>query len=203
MFTGLIEETGKVVEVENSGEGKRIAVEADEIVEDVSVGDSISVSGACLTVESFSEKNLTFFLAEETLDKTWFSDVSAGDELNLERSLKAGDRMGGHQVQGHVEAVAEVLEVERAGSADCSEGWNMKFGLPQQIQNYVVKKGFVTVEGISLTTTEVTDESFSVTIIPETWNVTNLSEKAEGDKVNLESDPIGRYVEKMLDAREG
>lgn len=198
MFTGLVEETGKVVGVENSGEGKRITVEADEVVEDVSVGDSISVSGACLTVESFSEENLTFFLAEETLEKTWFSQVSAGDELNLERSLKAGDRMGGHQVQGHVEAVAEVLEVE-----ELEEGWNVKFELPESIRNYVVEKGFITVEGISLTTTEVTDESFSVTIIPETWNVTNLSEKAEGDKVNLESDPIGRYVEKMLDAREG
>ena len=198
MFTGLAEETGKVVEVENSGEGKRITVEADEVVQDVSVGDSISVSGACLTVESFSEKNLTFFLAEETLDKTWFSQVSAGDELNLERSLKAGDRMGGHQVQGHVEAVAEVLRVE-----ELEEGWNIKIELPEKLQNYVVEKGFVTVEGISLTTTEVTEESFSVTIIPETWNVTNLSEKDEGDSVNLESDPIGRYVEKMLDAREG
>jgi riboflavin synthase len=197
MFTGLVEETGKVIEVENSGEGKRVTVEAEEVIQDVSVGDSISVSGACLTVESFSEENLTFFLAEETLDKTWFSRVSIGDELNLERSLKAGDRMGGHQVQGHVEAVAEVLNVE-----ELEEGWNMTFELPEEIGNYVVNKGFVTVEGISLTTTEVTEESLSVTIIPETWKVTNLSEKAEGDRVNLESDPIGRYVEKMLDARE-
>jgi riboflavin synthase len=198
MFTGLVEGTGKVVEVENSGEGKRITVEAEEVVEDVSVGDSISVSGACLTVESFSEENLTFFLAEETLEKTWFSGVSVGDELNLERSLKADDRMGGHQVQGHVEAVAEVLRVD-----ELEEGWNMKFELPESIRSYVVEKGFVTVEGISLTTTEVTEQSFSVTVIPETWNVTNLSDKAKGDRMNLESDPIGRYVEKMLDAHEG
>ncbi|QGA80315.1 riboflavin synthase [Candidatus Nanohalobium constans] len=193
MFTGLVEETGKIREVRETGEGKRITVEAEEVVEDVSKGDSISVSGACLTVEEFSDSTLDFFLAEETLDKTWFSDISEEDEVNLERSLKAGDRMGGHQVQGHVEAVAEVLEVE-----ELEEGWNMSFGLPESMSNYVVEKGFITVEGISLTTTEVTEDSFCVTIIPETWEVTNLSEKEEGDEVNLESDPIGRYVEKMV-----
>lgn len=194
MFTGLVEETGKVIEIEQEGEGKRITLEADKVVEDVSVGDSISVSGACLTVEEFDEDNIIFFLAEETLEKTWFSELEIGDEVNLERSLKAEDRMGGHQVQGHVEAVGKVLEVE-----ELEEGWNMIFELPESIQNYVVEKGFITVEGISLTTTEVTEDSFSITVIPETWNVTHLSEKNEGEMVNLESDPIGRYVEKMVE----
>jgi len=196
MFTGLVEETGKVTNIEKSGEGKTVTVSADKAVEDVSVGDSISISGACLTVEEFDDSSLSFFLAEESLEKTWFSNVSKGDEVNLERSLKAGDRMGGHQVQGHVEAVAEILDVE-----ELEEGWNMTFELPESLSNYVVQKGFITVEGISLTTTSVSEDSFSVTIIPETWNVTNLSDKGEGDLVNLESDPIGRYVEKMLDAR--
>jgi len=196
MFTGLVEETGEVTRVENSGEGKTVTVSADKAVENVSVGDSISISGACLTVEEFDDSSLSFFLAEESLEKTWFSNVSKGDEVNLERSLKAGDRMGGHQVQGHVEAVAEILDVE-----ELEEGWNMTFELPESLSNYVVQKGFITVEGISLTTTSVSEDSFSVTIIPETWNVTNLSDKGEGDLVNLESDPIGRYVEKMLDAR--
>jgi len=196
MFTGLVEETGKVTNIEKSGEGKTVTVSADKAVENVSVGDSISISGACLTVEEFDDSSLSFFLAEESLEKTWFSNVSKGDEVNLERSLKAGDRMGGHQVQGHVEAVAEILDVE-----ELEEGWNMTFELPESLSNYVVQKGFITVEGISLTTTSVSEDSFSVTIIPETWNVTNLSDKGEGDLVNLESDPIGRYVEKMLDAR--
>lgn len=195
MFTGLVEETGKVTNIENSGEGKRIILEAEEALNDVSVGDSISVSGACLTVEGVEEDSLSFFLAKETLEKTWFSDLSEGDELNLERSLKAGDRMGGHQVQGHVEAVAKILEVE-----ELEEGWNMKFKLPKKLRNYIVEKGFISVDGISLTTTEVSEDYFSVTIIPETWKVTNLTEKSEGSLVNLESDPIGRYVEKMLDA---
>lgn len=194
MFTGLVEETGKVTEIEQDGEGKRITIEADKVVEDVSIGDSISVSGACLTVEEFDEDNITFFLAEETLEKTWFSELETGEKVNLERSLKAGDRMGGHQVQGHIEAVGKVLEVE-----ELEEGWNMTFELPEKLRNYVVEKGFVTVEGISLTTTEITEDSFSITVIPETWDVTNLSEKKEGDMVNLESDPIGRYVEKMVD----
>jgi len=195
MFTGLVEETGKVTNIENSGEGKRIILEAEEALNDVSVGNSISVSGACLTVEGVEEDSLSFFLAKETLEKTWFSHLGHGDELNLERSLKAGDRMGGHQVQGHVEAVAKVLEVE-----ELEEGWNMKFKLPKKLRNYIVEKGFISVDGISLTTTEVSEDYFSVTIIPETWKVTNLTEKPEGSFVNLESDPIGRYVEKMLDA---
>lgn len=194
MFTGLVEETGKVTEIEQEGEGKRVTVEANEAVEDISVGDSISVSGACLTVEEFQDNEIIFFLAEETLEKTWFSEIGVGDELNLERSLKAEDRMGGHQVQGHIEAVGKVLEVE-----ELEEGWNMTFELSESIRNYVVEKGFIAVEGISLTTTEVTEDNFSITVIPETWNVTNLSEKNEGDPVNLESDPIGRYVEKMVE----
>ncbi len=194
MFTGLVEETGKIIDIQESGEGKRITLKAEKVVEDVSEGDSISVSGTCLTVESFSEDSLSFFLAEETLEKTWFSEIEEGSKLNLERSLKAEDRMGGHHVQGHVEAVGKVLEVE-----ELEEGWNMIFELPEKLQNHIVEKGFVTVEGISLTTTEVTENSFSITVIPETWSVTNLSKKKEGDLVNLESDPIGRYVEKIVE----
>jgi riboflavin synthase len=193
MFTGLVEETGKIQEITQKGESKRIKVSADEILEDLSEGDSISVSGACLTVDEFSKGSVCFFLAEETLEKTWFSNLSVGDYVNLERSLKVGDRMGGHQVQGHVEATGEIHEIE-----ELEEGWNMTFELPKHIQNYVVNKGYITVEGISLTVTEVDRDSFSVTVIPETWKVTNLSEKSVGDLVNLESDPVGRYVEKMV-----
>jgi riboflavin synthase len=192
MFTGLVEETGYVKDVEEAGEGKRIAVEADLAAEDVSVGDSISVSGACLTVEEFENHTLKFFLAEETLKRTWFSSIEEGDELNFERSLTPQDRMGGHYVQGHVDAVSKVRNVE-----ELDEGWNFTFSVPEKISQYIVEKGFITIEGISLTITEVKDYSFSVTIIPETWKVTNLSEKKEGDEVNIEADIMAKYAEKM------
>lgn len=192
MFTGLVENTAEIISIENTGEGKRVRMKADEF-KDVERGESVSVSGACLTVEGFGNGEAVFFLAEETLDKTWFKELETGDQVNIERALRADDRMGGHIVQGHVEAVGNVIEVE-----ELEEGWNMTFEKPAEIDNYIVNKGFITVEGISLTITEVTEESFSVTIIPETWKITNLSEKKEGDKINLETDIVAKYVEKMI-----
>ena len=192
MFTGLVENTAEVISIQDSGEGKRMILEAGEF-SDVEIGDSISISGACLTVEDFEEEKATFFLAEETLEKTWFDHLKIGDVVNLERSLRADDRMGGHIVQGHVEAVARVIDLE-----ELEEGWNMTFEKPEELEYYLVNKGFITVEGISLTVTEVDNDSFSVTIIPETWAVTNLSEKDEGSRVNLETDIIAKYVEKMI-----
>jgi riboflavin synthase len=191
MFTGLVEDTVEVKNIQDAGEGKRILLETSELLEDNEVGASISVSGACLTIEEFRDNGVIFFLAEETLDKTWFSQMKEGDKLNLEDSLTPQDKMGGHYVQGHVDTTAEVLEVE-----ELEEGWNMTFSLPEEISQYVVQKGFITVEGISLTVAEITDESFTVTVIPETWNVTNLSEKKKGDKVNLEADIMAKYAEK-------
>ena len=197
MFTGLIQETGKVTEIKEAGEGKRIVIETERFFDDDTEGDSISVSGACLTIEKFTETGAEFFLAEETLEKTWFSDLEEGNHLNLEKALRAQDRMGGHIVQGHVEAYVIVTEIE-----ELEEGWNMTFRMPEGLENYIVNKGFIAVEGISLTVTEVTEEKFSVTIIPETWDETNLSEKKEGDLVNIETDVMARYAEKMIENRE-
>lgn len=194
MFTGLVQETGEIIDIREAGEGKRITVETDGFFKEDETGDSISISGACLTIESNDEDYADFFLAEETLDKTWFSELVEGDNVNLEKSLKAEDRMGGHVVQGHVEAYVEVSDVE-----ELEEGWNMTFKMPEGLENYIVSKGFIAVEGISLTLTEVTNEFFSITIIPETWHETNLSEKKEGDQVNIETDIMARYAEKMLD----
>ncbi|MFB6116673.1 MAG: riboflavin synthase [Candidatus Nanosalina sp.] len=191
MFTGIVEETVTVIETMGAGEGKRIRVTRPETVKKLSEGESISLSGTCLTVEKFNSESISFFLAEETLEKTWFSEISEGEELNFERSLKPDDRIGGHIVQGHVETTAEVLEVE-----ELEEGWNLKFEKPKELENLLVHKGFIAVEGISLTVTEVDEESFSATIIPETWNRTNLSGKTEGDPVNLEPDMMAKYVEK-------
>lgn len=197
MFTGLVQATGKVKELREAGEGLRIHLEAGRFFDDDHVGDSINISGACLTIESFRENGAEFFLAEETLEKTWFSELSEGDTVNLEKALKAEDRMGGHIVQGHVEAYVEIEQIE-----ELEQGWNMTFEVPEGLENYIVNKGFIAVEGISLTVTEVGEESFSVTVIPETWKQTNLSEKKEGDPVNIETDVMARYAEKMIDREE-
>lgn len=197
MFTGIVEGTVLVKDVEEAGEGKRISVERPEFLQGVSEGESISVSGVCLTLEEFDEESISFFLAEETLEKTWFSEISGGDELNIEKSLTPEDSMGGHIVQGHVETPAEILEIE-----ELEEGWNFKFEKPEDLENLLVHKGFVAVEGISLTVTKIDDRSFSVTVIPETWERTNFSGKKEGDQVNLEPDMMAKYVQKNLEKRE-
>lgn len=194
MFTGIIEETVRVKDVEDAGEGKRIHINRPDDFKNISSGESICLCGACLTVESFDSSKMNFFLAEETLEKTWFSSVSEGDEVNLERSLKPEDRMSGHIVQGHVEQTTHILKVE-----ELEEGWNFKFEKPDNLENLLVHKGFVTIEGISLTVTEIKPESFSVTVIPETWKRSNLSEKEEGDKVNIEPDMMAKYVQKNLE----
>ena len=197
MFTGIVEATAQVKDIEDAGEGKRFSVTRPETLEEVSEGESISLSGTCLTVEEFDSNTISFFLAEETLEKTWFSEISEGDLLNFERSLTPEDRMGGHIVQGHVETSAEIFQVE-----ELEEGWNFRFEKPEELEKLLVKKGFVAVEGISLTVTEIDEKSFSVTVIPETWKRTNFSEKTEGDRVNLEPDMMAKYVQKNLEKRE-
>lgn len=197
MFTGIVEGKAKVREVHESGEGKRIFVTRPESLSDISEGESISLSGTCLTVESFQDNSVKFFLAEETLEKTWFDEVKAEDELNIEKSLSPEDRMGGHIVQGHVETSVKILNIE-----ELEKGWNFMFEKPDELEKLLVEKGFIAVEGISLTVTSVSENSFSVTIIPETWDRTNLSEKGEGQKVNIEPDMMAKYVQKNLENRE-
>ena len=191
MFTGLVEDIVEVKDIEEAGEGRRVLLESHEVFDDNKVGASISVSGACLTIEEFKDNGVIFFLAEETLEKTWFSELVEGNQLNIEDSLTPTDKMGGHYVQGHVDTTAEVLEIE-----ELEEGWNISFSIPEEIDQYIVQKGFIAVEGISLTVAEIDEESFTVTIIPETWNTTNLSEKEVGEKVNLEADIMAKYAEK-------
>ncbi len=191
MFTGLVEDTVEVKNIEEAGEGRRVLLDNHEVFDDNEVGASISVSGACLTIEEFKDNGVIFFLAKETIEKTWFSELVEGDKLNIEDSLTPTDKMGGHYVQGHVDTTAEVLEIE-----ELEEGWNIRFSIPEEINQYIVQKGFIAVEGISLTVAEIDEESFTVTIIPETWNATNLSEKEIGEKVNLEADIMAKYAEK-------
>jgi len=197
MFTGIIEEKSSVKEIVDAGEGVRILISRPEAFKDVSTGESICLSGTCLTVEEFNSDVLGFFLAEETLKMTWFDKLNEGDIINLERSMKVGERLSGHIVQGHVESTAEILEIE-----ELEEGWNMTFNTPEKIGDLIVYKGYIGVEGISLTVTEVEHDFFSVTVIPETWKRTNLSGKSVGDRVNIETDMMGKYAEKILRERE-
>ncbi|MFC6836621.1 riboflavin synthase [Halomarina ordinaria] len=195
MFTGIVEETGAVVDVRTDTEGKRIRV-ASSFADALDHGESISVSGACLTVEDVDGDGFELFLSRETLDRTYLDDLEPGDEVNLERAMPADGRFDGHLVQGHVDGTATVTRVERVG-----DDWTFGFSLPPSLARYVVEKGSITVDGISLTVADLTPEEFTVAIIPATYDLTNLSGKEPGDPVHVEVDVLAKYVERMV--REG
>ncbi|MFT4923757.1 MAG: riboflavin synthase [Haloarculaceae archaeon] len=194
MFTGIVEETGEVLAVEDDEDGRRLRV--GTTFDGLSEGQSISVSGACLTVEDYGEDWFSLFLADETLDRTYLGSLAVGDEVNLERALPADGRLDGHFVQGHVDATAELLEYEQVG-----EDWTYAFSVPPELERYVVEKGSIALDGISLTVADCEDETFSVAVIPETYDLTTLSEKSVGDPVHLEVDVIAKYVENLLGDR--
>ena len=192
MFTGIVEETGEVLAVEETDEGKRLRLSTT--FDGLQGGQSISVSGACLTVEAFGDDYFEVFTATETLDRTYLGDLGEGDAVNLERALPADGRFDGHFVQGHVDATAAVTGIERLG-----DDWEFRFELPDELAPYVVEKGSITVDGISLTVAAHDDEAFAVAIIPETYEITTLSEKSVGDPVHLEVDVIAKYVESLVE----
>jgi riboflavin synthase len=192
MFTGIVEETGEIVDVTRSDEGRRLRIATS--FDGLSQGASISVSGACLTVEAFGDGWFSVFLATETLDRTYLGDLAVGDQVNLERAMAAGDRFDGHVVQGHVDGTAEVVGVKRIG-----DDWQFTFSLPDALAGYVVEKGSISVDGISLTVAALDGEQFAVAIIPETYDVTTLSEKSAGDPVHLEVDVVAKYVESLVE----
>ena len=193
MFTGIIEELGKVQSIEERGENARIVVEAHTVVEGTNHGDSIAVNGVCLTALDLQQDSFAADVSKETLSRSTLGSLKPGSAVNLERSVTPATRLGGHIVQGHVDARGELLSVE-----DHGESWTVRFGFPREVARYLVFKGSVAVEGISLTIAELTDGYFEVAIIPKTWEVTNLSRLQVGDRVNLEVDVIGKYVERLL-----
>lgn len=192
MFTGIVEETVEVTDITETAEGKRLTLSTT--FDGLSVGQSISVSGACLTVEEFGADYFEVFTATETLEKTYLGELEIGDVVNLERALPADGRFDGHFVQGHVDATATVTDIERLG-----DDWEFTFELPADLAPYVVDKGSITVDGISLTVAAQDGEEFAVAIIPETYNITTLSEKSVGDPVHLEVDVIAKYVESLTE----
>ncbi|QLG29130.1 riboflavin synthase [Halorarum halophilum] len=200
MFTGIVETTGEVLAREETEDGVRLRVGVDGF-DDLHHGQSISVSGVCLTVEAFGEDGadggggwFETFLAAETVAKTYLGELREGDAVNLERALAADGRFDGHVVQGHVDTTTRVTAVEEVG-----EDWRFSFALPPEYAKYVVDKGSVTLDGISLTVADRRPDEFDVAVIPATYDLTNLSGKDPGDPVHLEVDVVAKYVENMLE----
>lgn len=194
MFSGIVEELGRVKAIDRKeGGGARMTVAAPVLGVEAGIGHSISVSGVCLTVEAIDGADLGFDLSEETLRVTALGGLGAGDSVNLELSLKVGDRIGGHFVSGHVDEVGEI--VSRRDEGDCTV-FQIKAGAG--IRDLLVDRGSVTIDGISLTVTKVLPEAFEVVIIPHTAKMTTLGFKTVGDQVNLEADMIGKYVAKLV-----
>jgi riboflavin synthase len=184
MFTGIVEELGRV----RSRDGGRFTFEAALVLEDAKIGDSIAVNGCCLTVVESGDGWWSADAVDETLSRTNLGDLQPGDPVNFERPVRASDRLGGHIVQGHVDAVGEIIEPAP----------NLKVSLPRDLSRYVVEKGSITVDGCSLTVVEALDDAFTIALIPHTTDVTTLGSKRAGDKVNLEVDLVAKYVERLL-----
>jgi len=197
MFTGIIEELGTVVRLTDTGaDSVLLAVRGPVVTSDARHGDSIAVNGVCLTVVDVADGVFTADVMGETLRRSSLGVLRPDDPVNLERAATLGSRLGGHLVQGHVDGVGEIRSREPA------EQWEtVRFALPSEIARYVVEKGSITVDGVSLTVTEVTDDSFAVGLIPTTLKLTTLGHKRVGDPVNLEVDVLAKYVERLLGAR--
>lgn len=193
MFTGIIEDTGRVKSIEKRGAFGRITVETALSLKDVKTGDSIAVNGACLTATSISGKSFSADITEESLNVTTLGGLKSGDPVNLELALTLSKPLGGHLVTGHVDGVGVIRKKTSSG-----ENLVIEVAAPQGVLAQVVKKGSITVEGISLTVAELLADGFTVAIIPHTLSMTTLLSKGEGSRVNLETDLIGKYVEKFL-----
>lgn len=196
MFTGIIEELGSVRSIEERGDNARIVISARIVTEGTNHGDSISVNGVCLTALDVHPDSFAADVSMETLARSTLGSLRPGTPVNLERAVTPATRLGGHIVQGHVDARGQLAKVE-----DHGESWTVRFTYPKDIGRYLVFKGSVAVEGISLTIAGLTNDYFEVAIIPKTWEVTNLSHLKPGDDVNLEVDVIAKYVERLLEAR--
>src|SRR6476620_6754090 len=193
MFTGIIEALGSVRIIEERGENARIVIDARVVTEGTQHGDSIAVNGVCLTALDIQPDSFAADVSRETLQRSTLGRLRPGAPVNLERAVTPATRLGGHIVQGHVDGRGRFL-----GGGHHGESWTVRIEYPKEIGRYLVFKGSVAVEGISLTIAALTDDYFEIAIIPKTWEVTNLSHLKPGDEVNLEVDIIGKYVEKLL-----
>ena len=196
MFTGIVEELGRVKAIEPQADALRLTIEGPLVVSDASRGDSIAVCGACLTVVEHDATSFTADVMQETLNLTSLAGIKVGDPVNLERAMTAATRFGGHVVQGHVDGVGEII------SRTPSENWELvQVRIPKQLMKYIVLKGSITIDGVSLTVNEVGADFIGLSLIPETLKLTTLGSKQPGDKVNVEADVMAKHIERLLEAR--
>jgi riboflavin synthase len=196
MFTGIVRELGRVVSAEGDIGGLALVAEAPESASELAVGDSISINGCCLTAESVEGSRISMHAMPETLARSTLGRLSAGDGVNVEPAVRVGDPLGGHYVQGHVDAVGRVQSVEAEG-----DGLRVFFEAPDDVLRYCVEKCSITVDGVSLTVAELGREEFAVALVPHTLEATTLSALVPGQGVNLEADVLAKYVERLLGAR--
>lgn len=198
MFTGIVEELGRVAAIEPQTDAIRLTIEGSLAVSDAHRGDSISVNGVCLTAIELEGNTFTADVMRETLNRTALGSLNTGDPVNLERAMNAATRFGGHVVQGHVDGVGEII------SREPSDNWEwVRIQIPVELSKYVVLKGSITIDGVSLTVNELSDDFVGVSLIPETLRLTTLGSKRVGDKVNIEVDIMAKHIERLLEARNG
>ncbi len=193
MFTGIIEELGKITNIAPLADGKRLEIATHKIMNDVKVDDSVAVNGICLTVTSLRENGFQVEAVGDTLRKSTLNNLRIGDSVNLERALRLSDRLGGHLVQGHVNGVGQITGIRKLG-----ENYDLEIETPVELLRYLILEGSVAVDGISLTIARLTNNRIGISVIPHTWKHTNLSQSQTGRAVNLEVDVIAKYVEKLL-----
>jgi riboflavin synthase len=196
MFTGIIEEVGTLAAVHRRGSAARIVVEAPGIAAGVSIGDSVAISGVCLTAIAIDAHNISFDAVPETIERSSLKTLKAGDPINIERSLQVGGRLGGHFVQGHVDGTGTIKQIEDRENAHV-----VTIEALPELMRYIAPKGSIAIDGISLTVVDVRDASFTVWIIPHTFVNTTIGDRKPGDSVNLEIDMLARYIERLLEAQ--
>lgn len=193
MFTGIIEETGRVINIKKNSNSAKLKINCAKVLENISLGDSVAVNGVCLTAVNFGADYFEADVSHETLLKSSLKNISTGAVLNLERALTLSSRLGGHLVQGHVEATGILKNITKYG-----EFYKVFIEYPNELDKYIVEKGSIAIDGISLTVVNVVNNTFEVAVIPHTFENTNLKYRKNGDIINLETDIIARYVEKMI-----
>ena len=198
MFTGIIEDRGKILKVDRRGEMSQLTLEVPFDLTEVQLGDIININGVCLTVTEKKGRRISVDLSPETLQRTTFAKVREGDKVNLERALRLSDRLGGHIVTGHIDGIGNILQRTTVGNS-----LHLRIRIPQPIARYVVQKGSIAIDGISLTVNAFEGDWIQLTLIPYTLEKTTLMDKKIGDEVNVETDIFGKYIEKMLDQGKG
>jgi riboflavin synthase len=193
MFTGLVEETGIVQNISDMTNGKRIVIAANTVLTDLKIGDSIAVNGVCLTVTEIKENRFTVEAVGETLEKTTVGALSPGCMVNLERAMSAGQRFGGHIVQGHVNGIGTIKHLQQRG-----ENWFLEVAVAEELLPYIVPEGSITIDGISLTVAALQHNNVGINVIPHTYQNTNIRQKSVGEPVNIEVDVLAKYVENLL-----